>query len=160
MHTLSEWCLVILSISVNYLPASVPLTSSEPVTLLIRTVRTPPSTHTHTHTQTYTTADGPSRVAIIHFQDQIPIILPLPPPFFPSVLSLTFNAFWQSDGLVGIRISSTVIRYIQPLRSHTAHYLQIEFTLMINPMSSNPVYQKQASQMDGKSTLTQTLTHR
>lgn len=55
MHTLSEWCLVILSISVNYLPASVPLTSSEPVTLLIRTVRTPPQPpNPHTHTATHT----------------------------------------------------------------------------------------------------------
>lgn len=50
MHTLSEWCLVALTISVNNLPASVPLTSSEPMTLLIRT-RAPPQPPRHTQKQ-------------------------------------------------------------------------------------------------------------
>lgn len=77
------WCLVILSISVNYLPASVPLTSSEPMTLLIRTqvprAQTKPQ-------RSHTAADGASCVAMIHFQDQGPNHI-VPSPHLSLLLS-------------------------------------------------------------------------
>lgn len=101
----------------------------------------PPSLHTHTQTHPQWQMD-PSCVAMVHFQDQGSIRLSLPPPLFPSVLSLTSGAYWQSDGLVGIRKISTI--------SDHAQHISKSLPLMVHPMSSNPVYQSRYQRWLGK----------